>query len=186
MTSMSARVFFHHHASPVGTLLLVSDGEALTGLYTPKNGAARLPQADAVPDPEPFRHVTAQLDAYFAGELAIFELPLCLAGTPFQRKVWDELCRIALGSTISYRELAGRVGNVRALRAAGRANGQNPISIVVPCHRVVGASGDLVGYGGGLDCKRWLLGHERARAPEGARWKEDYGSWTARAVAAMR
>jgi methylated-DNA-[protein]-cysteine S-methyltransferase len=186
MIIMSERVFFHHHASPLGTLLLVSDGEALTGLYTPKDGTPRAPHAGAIADVGPFGRVVAQLDAYFAGELTVFDVPLRWAGTPFQRSVWDELCGIPLGSTISYRELAVRVGNLRAVRAVGRANGQNPISIVVPCHRVVGASGDLVGYGGGLDCKRWLLGHERAQAPEGARWKEDYGSWTARAVAVIR
>jgi methylated-DNA-[protein]-cysteine S-methyltransferase len=183
---MPDRVFFHHHESPVGTLLLLSDGEALTGLYTPKQGAPRPPPATAIADRIPLRGVIAELDSYFAGELTTFDVPLRPAGTPFQRSVWNALCGIPKGSTISYRELALRVGNVRAVRAVGRANGQNPISIIVPCHRVVGASGDLVGYGGGLDCKRWLLGHERARPPEGAHWKEDYGSWTARAVAVMR
>lgn len=183
---MPARIFFHHHPSPVGTLLLLSDGDALIGLYTPKQGAPRPPPASAIADSLALRDVASELDAYFASERTTFDVPIRPAGTAFQQSVWKALCEIPLGSTISYRELAVRVGNVRAVRAVGRANGQNPISIIVPCHRVVGASGDLVGYGGGLDCKRWLLGHERARAPEGARWKEDYGSWTARAVAVMR
>jgi methylated-DNA-[protein]-cysteine S-methyltransferase len=130
--------------------------------------------------------VSAQLERYFAGKLEVFEIPLDLIGTPFQQSVWKELLTIPYGTTISYRELADRLGNPRAVRAVGGANGKNPVSIIVPCHRVVGADGDLVGYGGGIDRKRWLLQHERALAPQGARRTKDYGSSTARAEATAR
>jgi methylated-DNA-[protein]-cysteine S-methyltransferase len=102
----------------------------------------------------------AQLQAYFAGELRGFELPLAAEGTPFQQRVWRALCDIPYGETISYGELARRIGQPAAARAVGLANGQNPIAIVVPCHRVIGANGSLTGYGGGLERKRWLLAHE--------------------------
>jgi methylated-DNA-[protein]-cysteine S-methyltransferase len=105
-----------------------------------------------------------QLDAYFAGKLTEFDLPLAPAGTVFQTGVWDELQRIPYGTTISYAELAGRVGRPGHFRAVGSANGRNPISIIVPCHRVLGSNGSLTGYGGGIDRKRWLLDHEAAVA----------------------
>ena len=158
---MSSRVFFHHRASPIGPLLLLSDGASLVGLYTP-GSTPRGTASDAVEDPAPLREVSAQLDRYFAGELTRFDVPMQLSGTPFQRAVWSELCAIPYGVTVSYRELAVRVGNPRAMRAVGAANGRNPVSIIVPCHRVIGADGTLVGYGGGIACKRWLLSHERA------------------------
>jgi methylated-DNA-[protein]-cysteine S-methyltransferase len=183
---MHDRVFFHRQPSPVGPLLLLSDGAALVGLYTPGSVASRIVAPSAIDDPSPFREVAAQLDRYFAGEPIRFDVPLRLVGTPFQRAVWSELAAIAYGTTISYRELAARIGNPRAVRAVGAANGKNPVSIIVPCHRVVGADGDLVGYGGGLDCKRWLLAHERALAPAGARRTRDYGSSAALATAVAR
>ena len=186
---MADRIFFHHHFSPVGSLLLLSDGVALVGLYTPgdeANEVRRSVPPDAIRDAGPFREVSAQLDRYFAGELTHFELPLRLSGTHFQRSVWAELSTIPYGTTISYRDLAMRIGNPRGVRAVGGANGRNPVSIVVPCHRVIGAGGDLVGYGGGLACKRWLLAHERALPPVEARRTKDYGSTTARAVAVAR
>ena len=105
-----------------------------------------------------------QLDAYFAGELESFELDLDPHGTPFQQRVWAELARIPYGETISYSELAHRLGDPKLVRAVGLANGRNPISIVIPCHRVIGADGSLVGYGGGLERKRWLLEHEAVAA----------------------
>jgi methylated-DNA-[protein]-cysteine S-methyltransferase len=148
---------YTRHPSPVGDLLLLARGDdhALTGLYLhgePQRGWQR---AD-----EPFAAVREQLGAYFAGELEVFDLRLAPAGTAFQLRVWQELQRIPLGETISYGELAERIGNPRTMRAVGLANGRNPISIVVPCHRVIGADGSLVGYGGGLERKRWLLEHE--------------------------
>ena len=145
--------------SPIGELMLVSDGKTLTGLYMDKQKhAAR--RAKAIRDEEMLKRPRAQLQSYFAGELRDFELPLAAEGTPFQQRVWRALCDIPYGETISYGELARRTGQPKASRAVGLANGQNPISIVVPCHRVIGANGSLTGYGGGLERKRWLLAHE--------------------------
>ena len=142
------------HPSPVGDLLLTADDEGrLTGLHTRHDGAA-------VRDDGAFDSVREQLDAYFAGDLQEFDLPLALHGTPFQLRVWDELARIPFAETISYKELALRLGDLKLVRAVGLANGRNPVSIVIPCHRVIGADGTLVGYGGGLERKRWLLDHE--------------------------
>jgi methylated-DNA-[protein]-cysteine S-methyltransferase len=109
----------------------------------------------------PFAAVKEQLAAYFRGDLQAFDLPLAPAGTPFQRRVWQELARIPYGETISYGELARRVGNPKAARAVGLANGQNPLPIIVPCHRVIGSDGRLTGYGGGLPRKEALLALER-------------------------
>ena len=142
------------HPSPVGDLLLTADDDGrLTGLYTRHGGAAAR-------DDGAFDSVREQLDAYFAGDLEEFDLPLALHGTPFQLRVWDELARIPFAETISYKELALRLGDLKLVRAVGLANGRNPVSIVIPCHRVIGADGTLVGYGGGLERKRWLLDHE--------------------------
>ena len=105
--------------------------------------------------------VRKELDAYFAGRLRVFKTPLAFEGTPFQHQVWTELCRIPYGETISYLELAKRIGNPKAVRAVGLANGANPIAIIVPCHRVIGANGSLTGYGGGLPIKKALLALER-------------------------
>jgi methylated-DNA-[protein]-cysteine S-methyltransferase len=107
--------------------------------------------------------VHAQLDAYFAGRRRDFDVRLAPEGTPFQLRVWAALCEIPYGETISYAELARRIGNPNAVRAVGAANGRNPLPIVVPCHRVVGADGSLVGFGGGLDVKRALLDLERGK-----------------------
>jgi methylated-DNA-[protein]-cysteine S-methyltransferase len=140
------------HPSPVGDIQLRADAEGrLTGLYLRHDGAG----GDG-----PFDDARDQLDAYFAGEREEFDLPLALGGTPFQLRVWDELTRIPFAETISYKELALRLGDPKLVRAVGLANGRNPVSIVVPCHRVIGADGTLVGYGGGLERKRWLLDHE--------------------------
>ncbi len=115
----------------------------------------------------PFATVRKQLKEYFAGTRQEFDLPWKMAGTPFQQRVWEELVKIPFGETISYGELASRVGNVAASRAVGLANGRNPISIIVPCHRVIGASGKLTGYGGGIQNKEWLLRWEREQANSG-------------------
>jgi methylated-DNA-[protein]-cysteine S-methyltransferase len=151
--------YFSLFASPLGDLLLVSDGEALMGLHMTGRAA---PEPGWLRDDEPFREVRAQLTEYLAGERRTFDLPLRLLGTPFQRRVWDELRRIPFGETISYAELARRVGQPGAARAVGSANGRNPIGLIIPCHRVIAADGGLGGYGGGLDRKRWLLRHEAA------------------------
>jgi methylated-DNA-[protein]-cysteine S-methyltransferase len=148
---------YSRHTSPVGELLLLGreDDHGLTGLYLYGEPQRDWRRADAA-----FAAVHEQLDAYFGGELEAFDLPLAPTGTAFQLRVWEELQRIPFGETISYSELAERIGNPRTVRAVGLANGRNPISIIVPCHRVIGADGSLVGYGGGLDRKRWLLEHE--------------------------
>jgi methylated-DNA-[protein]-cysteine S-methyltransferase len=141
------------HPSPVGDVLLKADDEGrLTGLFLRHDV---MEAGDG-----PFDAAREQLDAYFAGELEQFDLPLALHGTDFQLRVWNELARIPFAETISYKELALRLGDLKLIRAVGTANGRNPVSIVIPCHRVIGADGSLVGYGGGLDRKRWLLDHE--------------------------
>ncbi|WP_030612982.1 methylated-DNA--[protein]-cysteine S-methyltransferase [Streptomyces sclerotialus] len=153
--------------TPVGPLTLVAQDGALTGLYM-TDQRHRPPQESfghpEEPGAEPFATAIKQLQAYFAGELTAFDLPLHLDGTPFQRRVWAALCEIPYGATVSYGELAGRLGKPSAARAVGLANGKNPVGIIVPCHRVVGASGSLTGYGGGLQRKRHLLDFERATA----------------------
>src|SRR5205823_1056391 len=141
-----------------------SDGDALTGLYMtvsthgPAVGEGWVRKDDAAPFPEAKR----QLAAYFDGVLTEFDLPLALDGTEFQKRVWRALLNIPYGQTISYGELARRIGNPNGSRAVGLANGRNPISIIVPCHRVIGANGKLVGYGGGLPRKEALLNFEFA------------------------
>jgi methylated-DNA-[protein]-cysteine S-methyltransferase len=152
--------FYVYLPSPIGSLLLVSNGEALTGLYMTDHVNGLQPQPDWRRDESCFESACEQLSAYFAKELREFDLPLAAAGTEFQMKVWHELRRIPFGETIAYGDLARRIDLPAASRAVGRANGQNPISIIVPCHRVIGANGTLTGYGGGLERKRWLLEHE--------------------------
>ncbi|MEU8581195.1 methylated-DNA--[protein]-cysteine S-methyltransferase [Streptomyces abikoensis] len=152
--------------SPYGPLTLVATDGVLSGLYM-TGQRHRPPQesfghrADEPLDADgPFPEAIRQLTAYFAGERTGFDLPLRLEGTPFQRRVWEELRHIPYGRTVSYGELAERLGAPGAARAVGLANGKNPVGIIVPCHRVLGANGDLTGYGGGLERKRLLLAHE--------------------------
>jgi methylated-DNA-[protein]-cysteine S-methyltransferase len=124
----------------------------------------RIDSDDVVEDSRAVREVAAQVRAYFSAERRVFDLPLAPAGTPFQRAVWDELLRIPYGTTISYVTLACRVGRPKASRAVGQANGANPIALIIPCHRVIGADGTLTGYGGGLPLKQALLDFERRTA----------------------
>jgi methylated-DNA-[protein]-cysteine S-methyltransferase len=163
-TICASAICFTFFNSPRGRLLLTGDGAALTGLYLPDHKGGCEPRADWQAADEPFADVRRQLAAYFAGKLRQFDLPLRMDGTPFQQRVWQALTRIPFGQTISYAELARRIGQPTAVRAVGAANGRNPISIIVPCHRVIGADGRLTGYGGGLECKAWLIGHEAAVA----------------------
>lgn len=145
--------------SPLGELTICADDLGITAVAFPG-------EVEAVPAPNPnalVREAVAQLAAYFAGRRTRFELPLNAAGTPFQRRVWQALCTVPYGNTSSYGEIAAAVGNPRASRAVGLANGRNPIAILVPCHRIIGGDGSLTGYGGGLERKRWLLDHERSR-----------------------
>lgn len=146
--------------SPIGELLLMSDGERLNGLYMETERTPSTLGADWRRDPALLKPARVQLQAYFAGELRVFDLPLAARGTEFQHCVWNELERIPYGVTFSYGEIASRIGKPKAPRAVGLANGSNPISIIVPCHRVIGANGTLTGYGGGIERKRWLLQHE--------------------------
>ena len=153
-------------ASPIGTLLLMGTREHLTGLYMERHDPA--PSAavqSGVRDDRPFSQVKRQLEEYFAGTRTSFDLPIQPEGTEFQRRVWNVLLEIPYGTTISYLELARRIGDEKAARAVGLANGLNPISIIVPCHRVIGADGSLTGYGGGIERKRWLLQHEAKHTP---------------------
>jgi methylated-DNA-[protein]-cysteine S-methyltransferase len=154
--------------SPIGPLTLVAAGGRLAGLYMDVRGHE--PAPDVLGEPvsagsaglDPVLATAAdQLDGYFAGQRQEFSLPLELEGTAFQRTVWAALQTIGYGETTSYGELASQIGQPTAFRAVGLANGANPVSIVVPCHRVVGADGSLTGYGGGLDRKRYLLGLEQ-------------------------
>jgi len=153
--------------SAVGPLTIVAEDGAIVCLYMDLQ--RHRPDDDELgePDPrgreaEPFKAAADQLDAYFAGELATFDLPLAPRGSEFQRRVWAALLEIPYGQTESYGELAERIGSPGAARAVGLANGKNPIGIVIPCHRVVGANGSLTGYGGGLDRKKQLLDLELA------------------------
>ena len=150
--------------SPYGPLTLVATDGVLSGLYM--SGQRHRPPEETFGelDESPFAEAEEQLAAYFGGELKEFTLELRMDGTPFQRSVWDGLRRIPYGETRSYGQLADALGNPAASRAVGLANGRNPIGIIVPCHRVVGANGSLTGYGGGLDRKRRLLEFERGTA----------------------
>jgi methylated-DNA-[protein]-cysteine S-methyltransferase len=147
--------------SPIGPLTLVAADGALAGLYMERHRYRPAQETFGDRDDTPFAEATEQLEEYFAGRRTDFDLPLAPAGTEFQRRVWDELRTIPYGQTMSYGELARRLGRPSAARAVGMANGRNPISIIVPCHRVIGSAGDLTGYGGGLERKRHLLDFER-------------------------
>jgi len=152
--------YFSKLDSPVGPLLLLGDGTALTGLKMKKQK-----YGDGTPDgcqrnDSVFKDAREQLAAYFAGELKTFALPLAPEGTSFQKLVWQALLDIPFGKTESYGALAKRIGHDQGARAVGLANGHNPIGIIIPCHRVIGADGSLTGYGGGIERKQWLLEHE--------------------------
>lgn len=140
--------------SPVGNLLIAHDDVGLTAVR-------RTDEPPAAPTTTLLAEAARQLDAYFAGTLTAFGLPLHLDGTPFQRACWQVLTQIPYGTTISYGEQAKRIGKPKATRAVGGANHRNPVCIIVPCHRVIGANGALTGYGEGLDMKQWLLAHEQ-------------------------
>ncbi len=153
-------MYYSQLDSPVGCLTLLGNERALTGLYMHEHRHQLAMPPDCTRRDDVFRRAREQLAAYFAGELRQFAVPLESEGSPFQKAVWQALCDIPFGATESYGGLARRLGNANASRAVGLANGRNPISIIVPCHRVIGANGSLTGYGGGLERKRWLLEHE--------------------------
>lgn len=155
--------------SPYGPLTLVTADGVLCGLYM--TGQRHRPADESFGErvaagEAPFPEVVRQLTAYFAGELTSFDLPVRLEGTEFQRSVWEQLVRIPYGQTWSYGELAAKLGKPNASRAVGLANGKNPVGIIVPCHRVIGASGSMTGYGGGIDRKVRLLAFESGAGAE--------------------
>lgn len=154
-------VFYSFVPSPIGRLLVTAEGSLLTGLYMSGHKGRPAQHPDWQRADEAFDAVRHQLEEYFAGRLQTFDLPLRMTGTSFQQLVWKALVRIPFGTTITYAQLAARVGRPSAARAVGHANSRNPVSIVVPCHRVIGADGALAGYAGGLEKKRFLLELER-------------------------
>ena len=157
-------MYYSYLPSPVGDLLLTASDDGLTGLYPPAQ--VRLPSAPGARADRVFADVARQLDEYFAGIRFEFDVPLAAVGTAFQHRVWALLSRIPFGERRTYGALAAELGNPGASRAVGLANGRNLISIIVPCHRVVGHNGALTGYAGGLAAKQWLLEHEAGVAPD--------------------
>jgi methylated-DNA-[protein]-cysteine S-methyltransferase len=150
--------------SPVGTILLAASERGLTQLaFRPQEALRRMP--DAVEDEHALAPYAAQIHEYVAGKRRDFDFPLDLRGTEFQLRCWNQLLKIPYGEVISYADLARRVGSPNGFRAVGHANGQNPIAIIVPCHRVISSDGTLGGYGGGLPMKQWLLDLEKVVIP---------------------
>ncbi len=153
----SQRVFYH---SPIGWIRISGEDGAITALDFVERRAADSPSPMAC-----LLAARAQVEEYFLGGRTVFDLPLDLRGTAFQKDVWTELLRIPFGTTASYKDVVGKVGRPDAVRAVGAANGANPVSLIVPCHRVLGSDGRLTGYGGGLWRKEWLLRFERGNGP---------------------
>ena len=149
---------------PIGEILLVAEASGLRELHLPGSFAARDDDSASTSACVPLAKAVEQLEAYFAGGLTRFDLPLVLTGTDFQLQVWRALADIPYAKTESYGSVAARIGKPKASRAVGMANNKNPVAIVLPCHRVIGSDGSLVGYGGGLWMKQWLLRHESAVA----------------------
>lgn len=154
---MSQQLF--KYISPIGNLVLETKDDKIVQIKF--DGRFKRDEADVNRDPFVLE-IKEQLDRYFSGTLKTFNLPTAPEGTPFQQNVWKALTDIPYGTTVPYSQIAERLGNPDAVRAVGRANGQNPVPIVIPCHRVIGADNKLVGYGGGIERKRWLLKHEGA------------------------
>lgn len=150
-------MYYCYLDTPIGELLLAGENGALTMIGFPKGSMRREPEADWIFNEKQLAEASRQLSEYFAGERQEFDLPLKLSGTEFQVSVLEALQKIPYGKTTSYGEIARQIGRPRAVRAVGAANGRNPIPIVVPCHRVIGSTGDLTGFGGGLDTKEALL-----------------------------
>lgn len=161
-------IYYRMQASPLGSLLLAASEQGLCGLYFEEHRHFRGAQGwMEMPGHPHLQRAASQLDDYFAGQRRVFDLPLDLAGTPFQQKVWAQLPQVPYGATASYLLHAHAVGAGHAVRAVGTAIGRNPVSIIVPCHRIVGSDGALAGYAGGLERKRYLLAFEAAGAGHG-------------------
>lgn len=157
------KLYYAWMDSPVGRLLIAGDQSGLRCILFAEGRSEVRPEPGWQENPAALSEALSQLRSYFAGARREFDLPVTPEGTPFQRRVWQELLKIPYGATISYGELARRIGKPNASRAVGLANGANPISIVIPCHRVIGSNGKLTGYGGGLEKKEWLLALERGQ-----------------------
>jgi methylated-DNA-[protein]-cysteine S-methyltransferase len=154
-------IYYQYMKSPVGKLLVAGNEKGLHLINFPRNGNPSLPGLEWEENPKPLQEVLSQLEAYFAGKQKAFSLDICLNVTPFQKKVLTALRRVPYGETISYGELAQKMGNPKASRAVGQANARNPIPIVIPCHRVIGSNGKLTGFGGGIEVKQTLLDLEK-------------------------
>ena len=155
-------MFYCYMKSPVGKLLLAGDPDGLKHINFPDEKKPVTPGPDWLEKPAFFISAAAELEEYFAGKRRRFSIDIAPQGTSFQLSVWRSLQRVPYGKTISYGQLARQVGNPKASRAVGAANGANPVPIIIPCHRVIGASGDLTGFGGGLEVKKYLLELEKA------------------------
>jgi len=153
-------IYYSTYDSPVGQLLLVGDGENIHRIDFPTTARPVTLGASWEPNAVVFRSLSDQLDAYFAGSLQRFTVAVATDGSEFQQKVWDELQRIEYGHTCTYADIARSIGKPTASRAVGSANSRNPVSIIIPCHRVIGTNGKLTGYAGGVSTKQWLLSHE--------------------------
>ena len=156
--------YFSYCSSPLGDMQMIEENNSLTHLNLSVNQIlpADFPKGSITQKDTPLiSSAKRQLDEYFQGKRKSFDLPLALSGTQFQQKVWNALCTIPYGETRSYKEIAAQIQNPKGCRAVGMANNRNPIMIIIPCHRVIGSNGSLVGYAGGLDIKQWLLAHEK-------------------------
>jgi methylated-DNA-[protein]-cysteine S-methyltransferase len=158
MSALAARLF----PTPIGTLRLEATDSALIGVHFPSEARSPAPEARLVAAHPVLEQAARELEEYFRGQRRTFSIPLAATATAFQRDVWAALAAIPFGQCRSYAEIAAAIGRPRAVRAVGAANGANPLSILVPCHRVIGADGQLTGYGGGVRAKAWLLAHERS------------------------
>ena len=155
-------IHYCHSDTPLGVVLLTSSDGALSGLYFTDRRHSPQPDPSWTPDDAPFAEVRRQLDEYFEGRRTSFDQPLSLRGSRFDLAVWNCFQSIPHGMTVSYGQIARRIGQPQAARAVGAANGRNPVSVIVPCHRVIGSDGKLGGYGWGVERKAWLLEHEQA------------------------
>ena len=150
-----------YYSSPIGIIEITADDNSITGLIFSERGDKKTEVKTTIPSGNPLiKKCISQLDEYFEGTRKIFDLPITNTGTQFQKNVWKQLNEIPYGNTISYLSLSKNIGNIKAIRAVGAANGKNKISIIVPCHRVIGSSGEMIGYGGEVWRKKWLLDHE--------------------------
>ena len=179
-------IYWHEIDSPVGPLLLLGTGEALTRVHFQAGPHALRPAPEWQPAVAPFAQARSQLEEYFSGARRSFQLSLAPVGTPFQLQVWKALCAIPYGETVSYGDLARRLGHAGGARAVGLANGANPLPIIQPCHRVIGADGTLTGFGGGLQIKRSLLALEGAACVADLFAAEELSSFTQRLNASAR